>query len=376
MAEENLKSTEGLTPTDIIGHSASRLESWNFPQPVVQLLRRMYNPIDKNDSSPDELEATGGYILTAADVLCHLWPDLSSTGYQVDLVRTKLEEKLRGKVPASIIDTLVALVRDDSTARMLRPNAFSVHIFASEEPHPAELTKALEDAEFNVTSSSNIDECVRICCSAGSQALIIRHAGSVQDVYDTLMSLAIRGLALNQLQIVLLLEEQSVTEALRLLPHGVEEILPATGPAQAVVTKLARIRSRLEAQYRHRVSLTERLGTHGSLSDMCLADILEGFRGNRRPARISVTAFGNQLTVYLDHGKIVAADCGDIEGTAALLKGISWKQGVWNVESVDASDLPEPNIDQSIDSVLIEACTRLDEAVKDDSMCESVTTLF
>ncbi len=375
MAEENLKSTEGLTPTDIIGHSASRLESWNFPQQVVQLLRRMYKPMNEDEASPDGVEITGGYILTAADVFCHHWPDFANAGYQVDLVRTKMEEKLRGKVTPLVMDTLIDLIQDDSTAQTLSPDAFAVHIYTPGEPQPVDLTKALEEADFNVTFSSSIGDCVRICNGVGTQALIIRHTGSVQDIYDSLMSLALNGLALNQLQIVLLLEEHMVTEALRLLSHGVEDILPVTGPPQAVVTKLARIKSRIEEQYRHRKSLTERLGTHGSLGDMCLLDILEGFRGVRPPARISVTAYGNQLTVYLDSGKVVAADCGEYEGSAALLKGISWKQGVWNIESIQASDLPEPNIEQSIDTVLIEACTKLDEVVKDDPICELVSPL-
>ncbi len=365
MAEENLRSTEGLQQTDIIGLSASRLESWDFPPLVVRLLRRMYGPMGEDGPESEGVEAMGGYILTTADVFCNLWPDCSSAVYQVDVVRTKLEDRMRGKVIPSVIGALVDIVRDDSAARLLRPNIFSVHIYESGGCQPVELTKALEESDFGVTFSSNISECVQSCSDVKSDALIIRNRGSVQDVYDTLMSLALRGLALNQLRIVLLLDEEFVTDGLRLLSHGVEEILPATAPAQAVVTKLARIKNRLEEQYRHRVSLTERLGTHGSLNDMCLTDILESFRGNRRPTRISVTAFGNQLTVYLDGGKIIAADCGEAKGRAALLKGISWQQGIWNIESIEASELPEPNIDQSIDAVLIEACTKLDEVVKD-----------
>ena len=366
VAEENLKSTEGLQQTDIIGLSASRLESWGFPQPVVRILRRMYHPTEESAVAVG-VETMAGDILTTADVFCHLWPDCSGAGYQTDLVKTKLEGQLRGKVLPKVISALVDIVHDDFTARLLRPNTFSVHIYEPQGSELSELARDLEKSDFGVTSSSNIDDCVWSCSDARTDVVIIRQSGSVQDVYDTLMGLALQGLPLNQLHIALLLDEQVVTDAFRLLSHGVEEILPITAPPRAVVTKLARIRGRLEEQYRHRVSLTERLGTHGSLADMGLTDILESFRGNRRPARLSVTAFGNQLTVYLDGGKIIAADCGESKGTEALLRGIPWRQGIWNIESIEASELPEPNIDQNIDKVLIEACTKLDEAAKDET---------
>jgi hypothetical protein len=373
MAEKNLVSTEGLQQTDMIGLSASRLESWDFPQPVTHILRRMYRPVDASEPL-DGVEVMAGQILTTADMFCHLWPDRSSSGYQTDLVQRKLENELRGKVPPSVIGTLVEIIGDDSTAQLLRPNEFSVHMYVSEGSQPTELAAGLKDAAFGVTFSSTIENCIHRCHDEKTDVLIIRDSGSVQDVYDTLMSLAMHGLALNELHIMLLLDEKVATDALRLLSHGVEEILPVTAQAQAVITKLTRIKNRIDEEYRHRVSLTERLGTHGSLGDMGLTDILESSRGNRRPTRISVTAFGNQLTVYLDRGRIIAADCGELNGTAALLKGVSWRKGIWNIESIDGSELPEPNIDQTIDAVLIEACSRLDEAGKDEPIYDLLST--
>ncbi len=368
MAEETLTSTEGLQPTDIIGLAASRLESWDFPAPVVRMLRRMYRRIGEPGVATEGIEATSGYILTAADAFCHLWPECASAGRQMDLVQKKLEDQLQWKVMPSVIGTLVDVICDDCTARMLRPTTFHVHLFESRGSLPAGLVEALASSEFNVAVSSSIGECAQGCRQSKADLLIIRDSGSVQDIYDTLMSLALRGIAVDQLHAVLLLEESIVADAHRLLPHGVEEILPWNAQLPAITTKLVRIKNRLDEQYRHRVSAIERLGTHGSLSDMSLTDILELWRGNRRPARISVTAFGNQLTVYLDRGKVVAAESGECEGLNALLRGVSWRQGIWNIDSIETSELPEPNIDQSIDAVLIEACSKLDEVVKEEPM--------
>jgi hypothetical protein len=374
IAEETLRNTDGLQQSDIIRLSASKLESWDFPALVARMLRQMYCPIDENEPAPNDVVAMGGYILTAADVFCHLWPDYSSVGVHADIVRKKLENHLQRKVMPSVIETLVDVVKDDCTARLLRPRTFSVHFFESRGSQSIGLAIALQEADFVVTSSSNIDECVQTCSNASADLLIIRDSGSVQDVYDTLMSLALRGLAIDQLHTVLLLDAEVVTDALRLLSHGVEEILPAEAQNKAVITKLTRIKKRLEEQYRNRVSAIEQLGTHGSLSDMSLIDILESFRGNRRPARISVTAIGNQLTVYLEQGKIIAAECGESKGLDALLTGVSWRQGIWSVESIEASELPEPNVDEKIDAVLMAACTKLDQVTKEEEILQEPFT--
>ncbi len=368
MAEDNLRSTLGLQQTDIIGLSASRLESWDYPSLVIGMLRRMHHPVPDSPTNTNNIEELGGQILTASDVFCHLWPDYSTVGRQLDLIQKKLEDELRQKAPALVINTLVDVICDDCTARLLRPNAFSVHLFESRGTLPAGLVEALHDADFGVTVSSNIDECVKRCGDLKADSLIICDQGSIQDIYDTLMSLALRGLAIDQLHTVLLLDQDLVAEALRLLPHGVEDILPVTARHEAILTKLSRIKRRLDEQSRNRVSAIERLGTHGSLADMSLTDILESVRGNRRPTRISVTAYGNQMTVYLDRGKVIAAECGDSTGPDALLSGVSWRQGIWNIEAVEAAELPEPNINQSIDAVLIEACSKLDQAVKDEPL--------
>lgn len=368
MAEDNLRSTLGLQQTDIIGLSASRLESWDYPPLVIGMLRRMHHPVPDSPTNANNIEKLGGQILTASDVFCHLWPDYSTVGRQLDLIQKRLEDELRQKAPALVINTLVDVICDDCTARLLRPNAFSVHLFESRGTLPAGLVEALHDADFGVTVSSNIDECVKRCGDLKADSLIICDRGSIQDIYDTLMSLALRGLAIDQLHTVLLLDQDLVAEALRLLPHGVEDILPVTARHEAILTKLSRIKRRLDEQSRNRVSAIERLGTHGSLADMSLTDILESVRGNQRPTRISVTAYGNQMTVYLDRGKVIAAECGDSTGPDALLSGVSWRQGIWNIEAVEAAELPEPNINQSIDAVLIEACSKLDQAVKDEPL--------
>jgi len=104
------------------------------------------------------------------------------------------------------------------------------------------------------------------------------------------------------------------------------------------------------------------LGTHGSLEDMNLIDLLEVWRSNKRPVMISVTAHGSQLTVYVDRGRILYAECDDRTGADAILKGIAWRRGAWSIDTVETADLPAPNVDQDIDAVLLDACVRLDKA--------------
>lgn len=370
LGEENLRDASGLPPQEIIRLSASRLESWEFMPSVVRLLRQMYQTESRPGTNIESIETRGAAILTTADAFYHLWPDAATVNRQIDLVQAKLEQHLGKAAGRQVMSTLIDVLRDDCTARMLRPGSFSLHFFSTREPQPDDLIEALRAEGFRVTTSSRIDVCAQSCVDARVDLLVVRDSGSVEDAYDTLMSLALRGVAVRRLHTVLLLNEGSVTGAMRLLAHGVEDILPASARCEAIVTKLMRIKNRVDEQSRYQVTAREQLGTHGSLKDMGLIDILESFRTNRRTARISVTASGKQLTVYLDRGRVVAAECDESQGTGTLLRAVAWRQGIWSIESIDPSELPPANVDEPIDAVLIEACTRLDQAVKDEPVLQ------
>ncbi|MDH4158052.1 MAG: DUF4388 domain-containing protein, partial [candidate division Zixibacteria bacterium] len=116
-----------------------------------------------------------------------------------------------------------------------------------------------------------------------------------------------------------------------------------------------------EAAARQRRSVIEDLGTHGSLEDMNVIDLLQALGPSEKTARISISASGKQLTIFLNRGNIIYAECDGISGADAIYQGIPWKRGIWSIDPVSPNCLPEPNNYRSNDSILLQGCCLLDE---------------
>jgi hypothetical protein len=76
-----------------------------------------------------------------------------------------------------------------------------------------------------------------------------------------------------------------------------------------------------------------------------------------------MSAEGEQLTLIVDKGIIISAECGEAQGIDALARAVSWKQGIWSVDPCDIRDLPAPNLNRDIAGALLEACIEHDTSV-------------
>jgi hypothetical protein len=111
----------------------------------------------------------------------------------------------------------------------------------------------------------------------------------------------------------------------------------------------------------------QQMGTHGSLEDMNVIDLLQAIGHTQKTVRISVTGHGSQLSMCIDQGRLVFAECEQATGAEAIYRALVWQHGVWSVDPIEPRELPEPNNDEPIDSILIEGCRRMDEHARGDS---------
>jgi hypothetical protein len=56
------------------------------------------------------------------------------------------------------------------------------------------------------------------------------------------------------------------------------------------------------------------------------------------------------------------AELGARAGVEAIYRAIAWDSGTWAIEQIDESELPEPNVHQSNEAILMEGCRLLDES--------------
>jgi len=152
-----------------------------------------------------------------------------------------------------------------------------------------------------------------------------------------------------------------------LLREGFEDIISSDNVLDLMMIKLRQTRDRINRERRRRHDILQQLGTHGSLDDMNVIDLLQAMGPTGKTARLSVTGKGQQLTIYLNQGRITYAECDEVVGAAAVYCALAWRKGVWSLDSIVPEDLPEPNTSDSNDAILLEGCRRLDEEVRNTS---------
>lgn len=229
------------------------------------------------------------------------------------------------------------------------------------------LQPCLENLDFQVTAARTIEQVLPLFTRQRPDMILVLKHGPAGGVRDLIGDLTARGVPIDELPTFVLAERPTLPDLTGLLKAGVEEIMPLDGDLDPLLVKMCRTRSRLEQESTRRLSLIQHVGTHGTLEDMNVVDLLQAMGMSDKTVRLSITAHGSHLSMFLDHGRLIFAECDDRQGAEAVFAGLAWTRGVWSVDPVGRDDLPEPNNDRSIDSILIEGCCLIDERLKDNA---------
>ncbi len=229
------------------------------------------------------------------------------------------------------------------------------------------LGPCLENLGFRTSSAEDVDDFVRRYENEWPEFLIVLAPGGVEATEELLKDLTDAGVMVRSIPTFVLAPGEVVGRLSFLLKEGVEDVLSIDADLDPLLVKINRIRSRNEDEYRRRLNDLQQIGTHGTLEDMNVIDILQAMGRTEKTICISITAMSEHLIVYLDQGNLVYAEVGEIKGPEAVYYAVGWKNGIWSVDPVRREELPSSNIDRTIDSILIEGCQRLDEGHRGDT---------
>lgn len=102
------------------------------------------------------------------------------------------------------------------------------------------------------------------------------------------------------------------------------------------------------------------MAMQGNLKDMNLADLIQHICLDKRTVWLAVKHGQQQAILFLDEGKIVHAELGDVEGEEVVYEALQWQQGTFKFEAGRKS--PRKTIDRHWSTVLLEGARRLDES--------------
>ncbi len=145
---------------------------------------------------------------------------------------------------------------------------------------------------------------------------------------------------------------------LNLLDLGVDDVF---APPHDFDVLAARLHRALRTRSAPRTSLEDSTlaARFEALSFLDLAQMLSN---GLKTVRIELRSDeGEEAVLFLDKGRPVFAECGALQGPQAVYRVIAWDdEGEFSVH--DAAELPEPNIAESVESLLMEGVRLLDES--------------
>ncbi len=90
----------------------------------------------------------------------------------------------------------------------------------------------------------------------------------------------------------------------------------------------------------------------GNLSDVAFGDVLRLFAGSGKTGLLTASAAGRQTLIRLQHGEVVHATAGRLQGDDAILDLFGWKDG--QLAFVPEEKVIEPNVTLGVDVLILE----------------------
>jgi hypothetical protein len=224
-----------------------------------------------------------------------------------------------------------------------------------------ELERQLQVLNFGVGAAVSVDDFADRYRRTLPEAVIIVTDGGCSSIIELMDSIQARQIPTEEIPVWVLANNISHDEQLLLLRLGIDDVMPYTEGFDLLVLKLGRVRAVYVAQKQQRLHVIQGLGTHGSLEHINVIDLLQAMGPSEKTARISISANAKQLTIFLDRGRIMYAECDGVTGADAVYKGIPWSRGIWSVDPISQDSLPAANIVVGNDAILLEGCRRMDE---------------
>ena len=98
------------------------------------------------------------------------------------------------------------------------------------------------------------------------------------------------------------------------------------------------------------------------LKDVGIVDLLRRLNTDGHTAKLTVTRSSGpgELVLCLHKGEIVFAKLGDLFGAEAIYGVAEWIEGQWTIDSLKENDLPDANVKEPFEDILMECCRIMD----------------
>lgn len=354
-----------------------------FPPATLRIVRQMYRSLSQASAAEtNQPEFRQGNVLTGADFyLQNLAGEERLTPFRLRTIEEHLRRQVGQLLLPDVVEALLSVLEEEVVTPE-RSDVQGTALVLNQLHLPGEaLRTCIQQSGFEFLVTERLDAFVQKYRQLGPEVMIIAAEGDSAQIRSLIDQLAAVGIIFANVPTILLHNSEQHDQLYALLRLGLYDVIRAGGNFEVLDLRLQRISAEVERASRQRLNVLQDLGTHGSLVHMNVIDLLQAMGPSNKTMRISVTAQARQLTMYLHNGQLIYAQTDDKSGCDAVYDALQWSRGIWSVDHIDPSDLPEANVHRSIDSILIEGCHLLDEmqrqpAAPTEDTDEAIESIF
>ena len=334
-----------------------------YPPSILNIIRRMYQ--DLSNLSSTELvnsDLRNSNIVTIVDFYYKYFSTNEKlTPYRFDSIKEHLQAQKNIILIPDVVDSFLIMLKEDIIYQNSKGASGYSLVLNKLNNDLNSLSEILKSCGFESIHVDTQEKLIKSFHQQKPNVLIIDTIETIEQVREDLEFMISKGIIFSSVPTILLHTSDDHEKACSMLKFGLYDVIKFSGSYDILKIRLKRIQAEQEHESRLRLNILQEMGTHGSLSHMNVIDLLQAMGSSNKLLSININNHENNLTMYLSNGVLLFAECNDKKGVEAVYEALGWHNGIWSVEHIAQSELPEPNVNRSIDSILIEGCYLLDE---------------
>ncbi len=347
------------------------LTSLKYHVDVVEILRCMYDENLQSDSDTLSVEQLGGNILTIVDLFCdNVQDDESISLSKMESLKTQFRNNNEGRFIPEVAEAFIGMVQEEFLERHTAQRKPQIIIYKDDQVSHQPLDWRLRNEGFRTVSVNTFDKFVELFNRSIPEIVVFAFNKKEKRIREFLVNLFEMDIPIKDSTVFLLVNSSLIPKLTDLLEQGIEDIIPNTENLDLLAVKLRRIKTHFNSHQSDSVT-TQMSGTQGHLHEMNLIDLIQALGPGRKTVKITVRpdeSVNTELILFLKEGQITYASIDDIKGHDAVYEGLCWENGDWVIESVGYAQIPEPNIFEPNESLLMEGCRLIDERLKSEEL--------
>jgi len=339
-----------------------------FPPEAVHIVREMYQPV-KGTIYSIELpsEVLSANIIAIVDYYFETFgADEVLTENRFQLIKSHITAHAGNLFFSEVVAAFLLLLEDEIDRSSTGRKAPLVMFHYQTTAEHGLVRSQLRKAGFDVVGLESLDELSVQFQRFSPDMLLLILKGDNDQALDRIRDIVSLGFPLHSIPAFVVLDSDSSENLSDFLKLGIEDVITSTENIDVAIVKARRIWDSRERDSMQRLEVLQDMGTHGSLGDMGVIDLLQAMGLSDKIFRISISGHGQHLVLYLGRNRVLHAESEEKVGEEAVFEALKWERGIWSVDPVQADDVPPNNIERTIDSILIQGCHIVDQQRREE----------